>query len=100
MPRTAGQPRVPHIVLAITGASGIAYGVRLLEALHKLGCESSLILSEDAIKLLRIETGLGPQDIRKLSSRFYSNRQMEAPMASGSRSFDAMVICPCTMSTA
>jgi 4-hydroxy-3-polyprenylbenzoate decarboxylase len=89
-----------HVVVAITGASGIAYGVRLLEALHDLGCELSLILSEDAVKLLKIETSLGPQDIRKLSSHFYHNRQMEAPIASGSSRWDAMVICPCTMSTA
>jgi len=96
----AQGPRPIHIVVAITGASGIAYGVRLLEALQDIDCATSLVLSEDAVKLLKIETGLGPQDIRKLSSRSYNNRQMDAPIASGSSRWDAMVICPCTMSTA
>jgi len=106
MPRTASEavrairPPPPHIVVAMTGASGIAYGVRLLEALHDLDSEISLVLSEDAVKLLKIETGLGTQDLQKLSSRFYNNRQMDASIASGSSRWDAMVICPCTMSTA
>jgi 4-hydroxy-3-polyprenylbenzoate decarboxylase len=86
-----------HVVVAITGASGIAYGVRLLEALD---CEKSLILSDDGAKLLKLETDKKPQDLRKLATHYYKNSQMEAPIASGSRGFDAMVICPCTMSTA
>ena len=86
-----------HVVVAITGASGIAYGVRLLEAMD---CEKSLILSEDGAKLLKLETDKKPQDLRKLATHNYKNSQMEAPIASGSRGFDAMVICPCTMSTA
>jgi 4-hydroxy-3-polyprenylbenzoate decarboxylase len=86
-----------HVVVAITGASGIAYGVRLLEALN---CEKSLILSEDGAKLLRLETSCKPAYLKNLATHFYKNSQMEAPIASGSRGFDAMVICPCTMSTA
>jgi 4-hydroxy-3-polyprenylbenzoate decarboxylase len=75
----------------------MAYGLRLLEVLE---CEKSVILSDDGEKVLRLETGLGARDIRKLASKLYRNNQMEAPIASGSRRFDAMVICPCTMSTA
>ena len=86
-----------HVVVAITGASGIAYGVRLLEVLE---CEKSLILSGDGAKVLGLETGKTPLELKKLASHFYKNTQMEAPVASGSQGFDAMVICPCTMSTA
>ena len=89
-----------HTVVAITGASGIAYGVRLLEALKASNCTTSLILSEDGAKVLKLETDKRPQDLKKLATRSYTNRDMAAPIASGSRGFDAMVICPCTMSTA
>lgn len=107
-PRFPGPPARPfsnrsgqmHIVLAITGASGIAYGVRLLEALGAGGCETSLVLSEDGAKVLRLETKKTPADLKRLATRSYAPSRMEAPIASGSRSFDAMVICPCTMSTA
>jgi 4-hydroxy-3-polyprenylbenzoate decarboxylase len=89
-----------HIVVAITGASGIAYGVRLLEALKEAGAETSLVLSEDGEKVLRLETEWTPAGVRKIATRNYSNGNMAAPIASGSRPFDAMAICPCSMSTA
>jgi flavin prenyltransferase len=89
-----------HIVVAITGASGIAYGVRLLEALKAADCETSLILSEDGEKVLKLETDWTPAGVKKLSTRSYPNGNMAAPIASGSRSFDAMAVCPCSMSTA
>jgi 4-hydroxy-3-polyprenylbenzoate decarboxylase len=89
-----------HIVVAITGASGIAYGVRLLEALKEAGAETSLVLSEDGEKVLRLETEWTPAGVRKLATRNYPNGNMAAPIASGSRPFDAMAICPCSMSTA
>jgi 4-hydroxy-3-polyprenylbenzoate decarboxylase len=89
-----------HIVVAITGASGIAYGVRLLEALKAANCDTSLILSEDGEKVLKLETDWTPAQVKKLATRSYPNDNMAAPIASGSRSFDAMVICPCSMSTA
>ena len=89
-----------HIVVAITGASGSIYGVRLLDALGKSGCERTVILTDDGEKVLGIETGLKAADIRKRSERFLRNHDMDAPIASGSSQWDAMVICPCTMSTA
>jgi len=89
-----------EIVIALTGASGSMYGVRLLDALGKSGCKRAVILTEDGEKVLRIETGLKASDIRKRSERFFRNDDMAAPIASGSSRWDAMVICPCTMSTA
>jgi 4-hydroxy-3-polyprenylbenzoate decarboxylase len=89
-----------HAVVAITGASGIAYGVRLLEALKAGQTDTSLILSEDGEKVLKLETDWTPAGVRKLATHNYSNDNMAAPIASGSRSFDAMAVCPCSMSTA
>jgi 4-hydroxy-3-polyprenylbenzoate decarboxylase len=86
-----------HVVVGITGASGIAYGIRLLEVLE---CDKSVILSDDGEKVLKLETGLTAKDIRKKAQQLYRNDDMAAPIASGSRKFDALVICPCTMSTA
>ena len=89
-----------HVVVAITGASGSMYGVRLLDALGKAGCKRTVILTDDGEKVLGIETGLKAADIKKRSERFFRNRDMDSPQASGSSRWDAMVICPCTMSTA
>ncbi|MEM2977303.1 MAG: UbiX family flavin prenyltransferase [Thermoplasmata archaeon] len=96
--RPAGErSRGTHVVVALTGASGAVYGVRLLEALE---CEKSAIVSEEALRILRLETGLGARELRRRSTRLYRNSELDAPIASGSRPFDGMVICPCSMSTA
>lgn len=86
-----------HVVVGITGASGIAYGIRLLEVLE---CEKSVILSDDGEKVLSLELGLKAKDVRKRAGKLYRNDELAAPIASGSRKFDALIICPCTMSTA
>jgi len=99
MPRAPAAPKRMHVVVAITGASGIAYGVRLLEALGGLGVEKSVILTADGETVLGLETGLKAADIKKRSDHFFRNDRMQAPVASGSSRWDAMVICPCTMST-
>lgn len=86
-----------HVVVALTGASGAVYGLRLLEALE---CERSVVASDEALRILKMETGVGPGELRRRCSRLYRNSRLDAPIASGSRPFDAMVICPCSMSTA
>ena len=95
-PPAAGR----RIVVALTGASGMRYGVRLLEVLKESGCERTVVLTDGGLKVLGLETGLCAGDVRALSSKFFKNSQLEAPVASGSQRFDAMVVCPCTMSTA
>jgi len=89
-----------HVIVAITGASGSIYGVRLLDALGKASCKRTVILTDDGEKVLGIETGLKAADIKKMSERFFRNGDMDSPIASGSSRWDAMVICPCTMSSA
>ncbi|MFQ6088974.1 MAG: UbiX family flavin prenyltransferase [Candidatus Methanofastidiosia archaeon] len=84
------------IVLGITGASGVIYGVRLLEELREN--EVHLIISEAGKLILKNETNY---DLSKLenSCKSYKNNDLEAPPASGSFLFDAFVVCPCSANT-
>jgi 4-hydroxy-3-polyprenylbenzoate decarboxylase len=88
-----------HLIVAITGCSGVIYGVRLLEACRKLGIETDLIVSQAAEKLLELELGKTIKDIRKLATRNYPQDDLAAPLASGSVKTDGMVIAPCSMKT-
>ncbi len=90
-----------EIVIGITGASGVIYGVRLLEILSKKqDCNLHLILSNNAIQLIEFETDRKIDDIIKLADHYYDNSDLTASIASGSKIFDRMIIVPCTMSTA
>lgn len=80
------------VIVAITGASGVVYGVRLLEALKKQGIATECILSRAAGLILKHEDVETPRGC-------YGEEELDAPLASGSHSFDAMVIAPCSMKT-
>lgn len=88
-----------HLVMAITGSSGVIYGVRLLEICQKLGIETDLIISNAAETLLEMELGKKPEELQKLATRSYSPDDLTAPIASGSCRVDGMVIAPCSMKT-
>ena len=83
-------------VVALTGCSGIRYGIRLLE---ELDGERELIISEMGKKVLDEETGLTMDDLEANAEEIYDDADLFAPPASGSHRFDAMIICPCTQST-
>ena len=85
------------IVVAVTGASGIAYAHTLLKALK--GHDVSLIISEDAKMVIKEETDLAAEDFERLAAASFSNGDMAAPISSGSNRFDAMVIVPCSGTT-
>jgi len=87
------------ILLAITGASGSIYGIRLLEELVKSGNEVHLIVSEDAKKILKYETNITFDKIKKKARFYYKNSDLFAAPSSGSFKLDAMVIVPCSMKT-
>ncbi len=101
------------VCLAFTGASGMLYGVRLLECLLAAGCRVQLLYSQVAQIVARQEMGLDlparASDARaKLQERYcglpgqlevYGREEWFAPLASGSNPPDAMVVCPCSMGT-
>ncbi len=88
---------IMKIIVGITGASGSIIGIKLLENLK--GHEVSLILSENAKKIIVYETSYKEEDIRNLVSKIYSNKEMDVDIASGTTKFDALIIAPCSMST-
>ena len=101
------------IALALTGASGLPYAMRLLECLLAGGQRVNLVYSQAAQIVAAQELGITlpgrPQDAEKMLSermgqfsgelRVYGRDDWYAPMASGSSAPDAMVICPCSMNT-
>jgi 4-hydroxy-3-polyprenylbenzoate decarboxylase len=87
------------LVLAITGATGVIYGVELLRILRDLGQETHLILSEAASLNLAIETDYSIDDVKALASRVYDNKDVSAAVASGSFRTRGMIVAPCTIKT-
>jgi flavin prenyltransferase len=88
-----------RIVVAMTGATGAAYGVRLLAALAALGVERHLILSRWAEVTTRKETGLSAHEVGGMASVLYARDNQAAALASGSFRHDGMIIAPCSMKT-
>ena len=89
-----------RLIVAITGASGVIYGVRLLQALRGIaGCESHLILSASGAVTAQQELDMSRADIAALADVVHSPRDMGASVASGSFLTAGMVVAPCSMKT-
>ena len=87
------------IVVAITGASGVIYGIRLLEALKELNIENSLVISDAAKIVIESETDYAVEDVIKLADTHYDFNDLTASINSGSFKADALAIVPCSMKT-
>jgi flavin prenyltransferase len=87
------------ITVAITGASGVQYGVRLLEALRDLQVETQLIVTKSGQDLISTETQLSLNYVTSLAYQTYEEMDLSAPIASGSHISSGMVIIPCSMKT-
>lgn len=107
------QTRNKTIALAITGASGSKYGLRLLQCLLQSDAQVYLMISQAGQVVLKMEAGIEvasrPADAERFFSerfgarpgqlRVFGRRQWTAPVASGTNAPDAMVVCPCTTGT-
>jgi 4-hydroxy-3-polyprenylbenzoate decarboxylase len=94
------SPRPRRIVVAITGATGAVYGVRLLQRLGAVpGVETHLVVSDAASLTLHQEVGMQRRDVEALAHVVHKNREIGASIASGSFQTDGMVIAPCSMKT-
>ncbi|NMA17277.1 MAG: UbiX family flavin prenyltransferase [Clostridiaceae bacterium] len=88
-----------RIVVGITGASGVIYGVRLLEVLSRANANVHLVYSQAAIKNLEIETSYKVADLDALASVIYDINDIGGAIASGSFKTDGMIVAPCSIKT-
>ena len=87
------------ILVAITGATGAIYGLRLLEVLAEKGVETHLLISPWGEKTIALETEVSLEEIRKRARKCYAVHDLSAPISSGSFLLEGMVIIPCSMRT-
>lgn len=87
------------MVVAVTGASGVVYGRRLLQVLKDKRVETYLIISNAAQKVIEHELGLDKKDFERLADHVYEADDLTSPLMSGSFKTDGMVIVPCSMKT-
>ncbi|MCQ1536053.1 UbiX family flavin prenyltransferase [Methanosarcina sp. KYL-1] len=88
-----------EIIVGISGASGVQYGIRLLEVLAEKGVKTHLVLTEAAKQIIEIETDYSPEAVQKLATWNHAQKDFSAPIASGSHATGGMVIAPCSMKT-
>ncbi|UCE39494.1 MAG: UbiX family flavin prenyltransferase [Thermoplasmata archaeon] len=87
------------LIVGISGSSGAILGIRLLEFLKDNDYETHLIITLPAESLITHETEYKVEDVKKLATYAYDNKDLFAPCASGSFKTDGMVIIPCSMKT-
>jgi 4-hydroxy-3-polyprenylbenzoate decarboxylase len=90
---------VARLIVAMTGATGAVFGVRLLSVLKECGVESHLILSKWAQRTIEHETSFTVDEVRSMASVNYAINEMGAAVSSGSFLTDGMVVIPCSMRT-
>jgi 4-hydroxy-3-polyprenylbenzoate decarboxylase len=91
------RPPQPRLIVGISGASGVIYGVRLLQALRDLPVEAHLVMTKTAEVTLAYETDLKVKDVKALADVVHSPADLGAPISSGSFRTLGMVIAPCSM---
>ena len=94
----ADKPR--RLIVAITGATGAVYGVRLLQQLAATpGVETHLVVTDAAALTLHQEMGMQRRDVEAMAHVVHKNRDIGASIASGSFQSDGMIVAPCSMKT-
>ena len=88
-----------RLVVGISGASGVTYGVRLLQVLQDTDYETHLIISKSGELNIQIETDYDPADVKAMANYVYDHKNIAASLASGSFLTAGMVVVPCTIKT-
>lgn len=88
-----------RIVIGISGASGVVYGVKMLAILKDMDYETHLVISEAGKINIRIESGQDVQEIAAMATVVHDNNDMTAALASGSFITEGMIVVPCTIKT-
>lgn len=88
-----------RIIVAITGATGVVYGVRLLQTLRSAGIETHCLISDAGVLNLHQELALKRKDAEAFADVVHNVRDVGASIASGSFQSDGMIIAPCSMKT-
>ncbi len=87
------------LIVAITGSTGVIYGVRLLEVLKEKNIQTHLILTEWAQKCISLETDYKLDQVRSLATTVSDETNMAASVSSGTHKIDGMIVIPCSMKT-
>ncbi len=88
-----------RIVVGISGASGVIYGIRILALLREKEVETHLVISESGKKNIEIESDYSVRQVEAMADCVYDNRDVSSSLASGSFLTDGMVVAPCTIKT-
>jgi 4-hydroxy-3-polyprenylbenzoate decarboxylase len=86
-----------RLIIGISGASGVVYGIRLLELLQQTDIETHLVVSQAAAMTLRYESDLTLQELEALADVVHNNKNIAASISSGSFRTLGMVIAPCSV---
>jgi len=100
MPRKPAETlEKDRVVVGVSGASGVAYGIRLLEALTGLGAESHLVMTKAAEMTIAYETPFKPKQVSAKADHVYAIGDIGAPLASGTFKTKGMIVAPCSVRT-
>lgn len=88
-----------RVIVAITGASGVVYGIRALDRLAEAGIETHLVMTRSGIATLSHETDLSVQSVRDRASVVHSPKDLGAAISSGSFRVAGMLVAPCSVRT-
>jgi 4-hydroxy-3-polyprenylbenzoate decarboxylase len=93
------MPEPTRVIVAITGASGVVYGIRALDKLADAGVETHLVMTRSGIATLSHETDLSVQDVRDRAGVVHSPHDLGASISSGSFRVAGMLVAPCSVRT-
>src|SRR5690349_17037641 len=86
----------PRLIVGISGATGVTYGVRLLQVAHTLQVETHLVVTKAGERTLGHETDMTMHDLRSMADNVYPDADIGAAIASGSFTTVGMVVAPCS----